>query len=194
MRGLASVLALLGVLVVAGCGGGEKVSAIYELSAMSSPPVSRGTRAQILVPEPRALEALNTSKIAVKPTELTLSYYPEVAYQDVAPRVLQRVLLDTFQNTGRVDAVGLPGQSLLINYQIVTEVRAFQVETYGSDRARVEVSVKLLNDSNGRVMSSRIFDTVVPISNDQVETAAAGMNQAVQRLAVDVVNWTLAQI
>ncbi|MCF3932830.1 ABC-type transport auxiliary lipoprotein family protein [Acuticoccus sp. M5D2P5] len=184
----------MAALTLAACGGGEQISAIYELTASPTPPVSRGTTAQILVPEPRALEALASNKIAVKPTELTISYYPEVAYQDTVPRVLQRVLLDTFQNTGRVNAVGLPGQSLLINYQVVTEVRSFQVETYAGDKARVVVAVKLLNDSNGRVLSSRIFDTMVPLSSDAPEPAMVGMNQAVQQLSADIVNWTLAQI
>lgn len=180
---------------VAGCaGGGNDIQAIYELTALDSPPVSSGSSAQILVPEPRALESLATSKIAVKPTALTLAYYPQVAYQDSAPKVLQRVLLDTFQNTGRVTAVGLPGQSLLINYQVVTEVRAFQVETFAGNRARVEVAVKLLNDANGRVIANRIFSTVVPIASDAAETAAEGLNLAVQRLAVEVVTWTLTSI
>lgn len=177
--------------LLAGCGGGSKIEAIYQLSALPDPGVPGGTTAQILVPEPRALEALASNKIAVKPTPMTLSYYPSVALEDAAPKVLQRMLLDTFQNTGRVRAVGLPGQSLLINYQVVTEVRAFQAETYAGDQARVEVSAKLLDDSNGRVIKDRIFVTVVPMAGDSVEAAAEGLNQATQRLAADIVSWTL---
>ena len=177
--------------LLAGCGGGNKIEAIYQLNALPDPGVPGGTTAQILVPEPRALEALATSKIAVKPTPITLSYYASVALEDTAPKVLQRMLLDTYQNTGRVRAVGLPGQSLLINYQVVTEVRAFQAETYDGDRARVVVSVKLLNDSNGRVVKDRIFTTVVPISGDSAEAAAEGLNRATQQLSADIVAWTL---
>ncbi len=187
-------MALAFAFALAGCSNSNKIEAIYQLSAVSSPPAPGGTTAQILVPEPRALEALNSNKIAVKPTAITLSYYPSVALEDSAPKVLQRMLLDTFQNTGRVKAVGLPGQSLLINYQVVTEVRAFQAETYEADRARVEVAVKLLDDSNGRVISDRIFTAVVPMSGDSAEAAAVGINEAAQRLAADVVAWTLTTI
>jgi len=194
MRYLRRLLFVCLCVAVAGCSRGEKIEAIYQMSAMASPPASSGTTAQILVPEPRALEALATNKIAVKPTAITLSYYPSAALEDAAPKVLQRMLLDTFQNTGRVRAVGLPGQSLLINYQVVTEVRAFQAETYEGDRARVEVSVKLLDDSNGRVIADRIFTTLVPMSGDSVEAAAEGINLAAQRLSADVVAWTLATI
>ncbi|GAB5378162.1 MAG: hypothetical protein AcusKO_46240 [Acuticoccus sp.] len=96
--------------VVAGCGGGEKIEAIYQLSALPDPGVPGGTTQQILVPEPRALEALATSKIAVKP-----AHHAGLLFRGGAgghgTKVLQRMLLDTYQNTGRVRAVGLPGQS-----------------------------------------------------------------------------------
>lgn len=193
IRHVAAALAL--ALILAGCaGGGDRVEAIYALEAPTSPPIPGGTSAQILVPEPRALAALNTERIAVRPTALTLSYYPEVAFADTAPKVLQFILLDTFQNTGRVDAVGLPGQSLLINYQLVTELRAFQAETFGGDRARIEVAAKLLNDSSGRVVSARIFSTVVPISGDGADAAAEGLNLAVKQIASEMVAWTLTVI
>ncbi|WMS41208.1 ABC-type transport auxiliary lipoprotein family protein [Acuticoccus sp. MNP-M23] len=189
------ILSIFLIAALAGCsGGGSNIEAIYTINALESVPSSRGTTAQLLVPEPRALESLSSSRIPVKPTASTLSYYPAVALEDSAPKVIQRVLLDTFQNTGRVKAVGLPGQSLLINYQVVTEVRAFQAETFGVDVARVELTAKILNDSNGRVVADRIFVTVVPMSGDSAGSAADGLNRASQALAADVVAWTLATI
>lgn len=188
------MLAVCAALLLAACGGGSKIDAIYTLSSAPSPAVSGTTQAQILVPEPRALQALASNQIAVKPTPLTLAYYPSVAYEDTAPRVLQRVILDTFQNTGRVAAVGLPGQSLLINYQVVTEIRAFQAETFDGDQARIEIAAKLLNDANGRVITDRVFTVAVPLSGDDAEAAAVGLNTAAQALAQDVVDWTLATI
>ncbi|MEM9221065.1 MAG: ABC-type transport auxiliary lipoprotein family protein [Pseudomonadota bacterium] len=195
MNALLKLACLCLCLAVAGCGGGgNRIEAIYTLSALDSPPVPSGTSAQILVPEPRALSSLATEKIAVKPTALTLSYYPAVALEDTAPKVFQRVLLDTYQNTGRVAAVGLPGESLLINYQIVTEMRAFQAETFEANRARVVIAVKLLNDANGRVLRDRIFTTVVPMGGDAADDAAEGLEAAAQQIATDIVAWTLAAI
>ncbi len=195
MIALTRILAIVLIGTLAACsGGGNQVQAIYTLNALGEVPAAGGTSAQLLVPEPRALESLSTSKIPVKPTASTLSYYPAVALEDAAPRVIQRVLLDSFQNTGRVKAVGLPGQSLLINYQVVTEVRAFQAETYGVDSARVELSAKILNDSNGQVVADRIFTSVVPISGDGPDAAAEGLNRATQAMAADMVAWTLSVI
>ena len=193
---IARALAIGLALALTGCiGGGGGIEAIYQLEALDAPqPPGGSSSAQILVPEPRALRALATDKIAVKPTPLTLSYYPSVVYQDAAPKVLQYVLLNTFQNSGRVRAVGLPGESLLINYQVVTEIRAFQIETFAGDRARVEVAAKLLNDANGRVIANQVFSAAVPIAGDGPDAAAEGMNRAAQALALEVVGWTLRQI
>jgi cholesterol transport system auxiliary component len=194
MRKIRSILLIGLCLLVAGCGGRDAIEAIYVLSAPDAPPVQAGTSAQLLVPEPSALEAYATDRIAVKPSPLTLAYYPDVALQDTAPKVLQTILLETFQNTGTVRAVGLPGQSLLINYQIVTEVRAFQAETFGTDQARVSVAVKILDDSNGRVVADRIFSAAVPMPGDGVEDAATALNAAVQDLSTQIVAWTLSVI
>ncbi|MEM7694312.1 MAG: ABC-type transport auxiliary lipoprotein family protein [Pseudomonadota bacterium] len=189
------LLALTLMAALAGCAGSDNaIEAIYTISADATPAAPSGTTSQLLVPEPRALASLGSNRIAVKPTPITLSYYPSVALEDTAPKVLQRVLLDTFQNTGRVRAVGLPGQSLLINFQVVTEIRAFQVETFGTNRARIEVSAKVLNDSNGRVRADRIFETEVAIPGDGPDQAAEGLNAAAQAISNDIVAWTLATI
>lgn len=192
-RGLRTLALVLGILT-AGCAGDDSIEAIYVLSAPATPPVSAGTSAQLLVPEPRALEAYATNRIPVAPSPITLAYYEDVALQDTAPRVLQEILLQTFQNTGNVRAVGVPGQSLLINYQVVTEIRAFQAETFGGDRARVSVSAKILDDSNGRVVADRVFSAVVEMPGDGPDDAALALNAALQSLATDVVAWTLATI
>lgn len=189
----AVVTAAAAALALAGCAS-DKVEAIYSISAATQVPAGGATGAQVLIPEPAALQSLNTANIAVKPTENTYSYYQSVALEDTAPKVFQRVILATFQNSGRVRATGLPGQSLLINYQIVTELRDFQAETFDTDRARVEVAVKLLNDSNGQVLDEEIFGAIVPMSGDGPDSASLALEAASRRVADDILAWTLTRI
>lgn len=184
-----------GLAACATFGGGNTVKAIYTLSAPDEITNLRGSSsAQILIATPMALDALNTNLIAVRPGPSTLSYYPDVQWADRLPNVFQAILSNAFENTGRVKAVGLPGQSLLINYQIVTEIRAFQAETTGSDTAVVEVSVKILDDRTGRVRSSRIFRGEQPISGDSVGTAVNGLDTANKAVVDQIVRWTLDTI
>jgi len=194
-RALLVPLLAAGLTACASLGGGNTVKAIYTLSAPDEIRDLRGSSsAQILIATPMALDALNTNLIAVRPGPSTLSYYPDVQWADRLPNVFQAILSNAFENTGRVKAVGLPGQSLLINYQIVTEIRAFQAETAGSDTAVVEVSVKILDDRTGRVRSSRIFSGEQPISGDSVGTAVNGLDKANKAVVDEIVRWTLATI
>lgn len=194
-RALLAPFLAAGLTACASFGGGNAVKAIYTLSAPDEIADLRGSSsAQILIATPMALEALNTNLIAVRPGPSTLSYYPDVQWADRLPNVFQAVLSNAFENTGRLKAVGLPGQSLLINYQIVTEIRAFQAETAGGDTAVVEVSVKILDDRTGRVRSSRIIRNEQPISGDSVGTAVSGLDRANKAVVDEIVRWTLATI
>ena len=191
--GRAAVVAVAAALMLGGCAG-DRIEAIYSITAAAEVPAQGATTAQILIPEPSALQSLNTANIAIAPTPNTLSYYEKVAWEDTAPKVFQRVMLATFQNSGRVKATGLPGQNLLINFQIVTELRAFQAETYDADRARVEVAVKLLNDANGRVIDARTFEASIPLAGDGPDSASLGLEAASRAVATDVLQWTLSRI
>ena len=90
----AVVTAAAAALALAGCAS-DKVEAIYSISAATQVPAGGATGAQVLIPEPAALQSLNTANIAVKPTENTYSYYQSVALEDTAPKVFQRVILAT---------------------------------------------------------------------------------------------------
>ncbi len=188
---LATVLALAAA-AVSGCAGQQGVEAIYRLTPVDAAPGGGSSRAQLLVPVPAALASLDTERIAVKPTPISMSYYERVAWEDTAPRVFQVLLLESLQNTDRVRAVGLPGQSLLIDYQIVTEIRNFHAETFAGDRARVTVSVKILNDRNGRVVAERVFDATVPMGSDAVDDAVRGIEAAAQALIGEMIPFILA--
>ena len=89
-------------------------------------PVRRGT--QILIAEPQALKALDSQNIVVQTDPLTIQYLGKSQWSDRLPRVVQMRLAQAFQNSDRFKGVGLPGQGLAIDYQIVTEIRSFGIE------------------------------------------------------------------
>lgn len=195
LRALAVPLLALGLSACATLGGGSKVEAIYTLHPPKTISDLRGrVTSQVLIAAPTALNAIDTNLIAVQPTPSTLSYYPNVQWADRLPNVFQVVLAEALENTGRVRAVGLPGQSLLINYQIVTEIRAFQAETASADHGLVRVSAKILDDRNGRVVASRIFTATQPMSGDTVGAAVGSLDQANQQVVADMVRWIVATV
>lgn len=188
--------ALLAVLAVAGCAGSSTPTAIYDLTASASEAGVGRARAgvQILVPEPRALQALNTDSIAVRPTAQTISYYGKVKWSDRLPRVLQTRIVQAFEDTGRVHAAGFPGEGLLINYQLPIEIRNFELHSEGAPTAVIEVAARILDDSNGRVVATRIFRAEARAGGDSVDAAVAAMDVALKQVLDELIRWVVAEI
>jgi cholesterol transport system auxiliary component len=164
---------------------------IYDLAAPKSLVSTSGTRLQILVPEPGALKSLDTERIAARPTDIEYAYLPGAVWSDRLPKLLQTRLMETLQNTGRVKAVGIPGQGLLIDYQIVMDVRSFEI--FGDD-AIASFSIKLMNDRNGRVLATRIVEARAPVSGSANSDYVDALNAAMEKAFGEITGWVLSRI
>ncbi|NVK33107.1 MAG: membrane integrity-associated transporter subunit PqiC [Rhodobacteraceae bacterium] len=189
------VLALLGIgLGLAGCANNTP-SALYGLTAadfeMAAP--ARKSR-QVLVPRPRALKALDSDHIAVVDSGPIYSYFPKAAWADTLPSVVQSKIVETLEGTQRLRGVGFPGDGLLIDYQLQTELRAFALHIDGRPRAVVEISARLLNDRNGRTVATKVFRTEVPSGGSTVDQAVAALNRAGEAVFRDIASWALQKI
>lgn len=178
-----SVLALGLGLALSGCATltGEVAPRIYDLRAPASLDVGgRSSSRQILVAEPSAVRFYATDRIVVRDTAETLAYYPGALWSDGLPELFQTRLAETLERTGRVRAVGLPGQGLLIDTRLVPEIRAFEVTIApsGSAVARVDVTLKIMNDANGRILATRTFVAQMPAASDGTDDGVAALNAA----------------
>lgn len=192
----------LTAMVLQGCaalpGGGPAPLDTYDLSASSvETSAARRSRTQILVAEPAALKALDGENIVIRPSPASVEFLKGAQWSDRLPRVVQARLVETFQNTGRFGGVGKPGQGLAIDYQIVTEIRTFEVRVDGAPRAEVALYVKLLNDRNGVVRAARDFTASSPLSaGSNVGNAAyvAALDRAFIQVQREVVGWVLGSL
>ena len=169
----------------------QRPSAIYDLTAPTQIPRSGGTGAQILVPEPSALRALDTDRIAARPSPAQYAYLPGAVWSDLLPKLLQARLMESFQNSGRIRAASIPGQGLLIDYQVVLDVRAFE---FTGEGAAAEFSVKLMDDKAGRIVATRVIREVVPLASMDTPTIVAGLDAAMDAAFAEIVSWTLNRI
>ncbi|MCI5077271.1 ABC-type transport auxiliary lipoprotein family protein [Oricola sp.] len=184
-------------LALAGCSAisGVMPSAdTYELGVPTiskAGPVRRGT--QILVAEPQALKALDSQNIVVRTDPLTIRYLGRSQWSDRLPRLVQMRLVQAFQNSDRFKGVGLPGQGLAIDYQIVTEIRSFGVDA-GANSAHVAIAVKILNDRNGVVASERVFEQRITAVDGSNEAYVAAIDRAFADVASDIVVWVTGRL
>ncbi|MCQ0986684.1 ABC-type transport auxiliary lipoprotein family protein [Jiella marina] len=187
------ILAALLAMMVAACSSTVPPDT-FEISSPSQVPVSGSTRAQVLIPEPTAIKTLDSERIVVKPTPYSVEYLANSQWSDRLPRMVQLRLLQAFENTGRVGAVGVPGQGLAIDYQLVMEVRRFEIDARGAATARIEISVKALNDRNGNVVRTRIFTAAAPVGGGENSGYVAALDRAFDQIAGEIVSWTVGLI
>jgi cholesterol transport system auxiliary component len=164
----------------------------YDLVAPSSVPVSSGSAAQLLVPEPSALKTLDSERIVVAAGP-RLYYYPDAQWPDRIPRVFQARTIEAFENSRKVKAVGRPGEGLSIDYQLVTNIRSFEYreETKTSGYAHIEVFVKVMDDRNGSVVATRTITGNAPVNENTASAVVAGLDAALAEVLVELVRWTL---
>ncbi len=186
-------MALFAGLLVAGCNTAAVVD-IYDLGAPARiEGIKSRSSSQILVLEPSALKSLDAQEIVIKTSPVQIEYLARSQWPDRLPKVVQARLIEAFENTGRVKAVAKPGEGLVIDYQIVTDIRAFQANIgAGEQAAVVSLSVKLVSDRSGKVVRSRVFDAQTPLSGTDATAVVNGINAAFESIAADLVKWVLA--
>jgi cholesterol transport system auxiliary component len=176
-------LGLMGCALAAG----SRPPTTYDLVATHS---FAGTKKpapwQLVVYEPTATSALDTSRLMVRPQADQVSYYKGIAWSDRLPRLVQTRMIETFQNSGAVKAVSnSTGQ-----YALATELRSFQIDvTSGRAAAEIDIFAKLVNVSTGRVVATKGFSARVPAASDAPGDAIAALNQAFTEVLQDTTAW-----
>ena len=189
---LRSSAAVLLVLTVAGCavlGGKPAPLDTFELSAPSVD-VRAHSRRQILIAQPSALKALDSQNIVIRPSDRSIQFLKGAQWADRLPLIVQARLAETFQRSGSFAGVGKPGEGLAIDYQIIVEVRSFEVRVNGGEHADVELFVRILNDRNGEVRASKSFTASAPVSGSGNAAYVGALDNAFGQAAKDIVRWT----
>jgi len=186
-------------LCVGGCGGG-----LGGLLGGSKPPpptfdllpprgfahLPRPPRGQLVVAEATALPPFDSEKIVVRPDDSQLTALEDAQWNDHLPRLVQTRIIQTFENANRLRAVGRPSDRLTADYQLLLDIRAFQIVIPGGPAAVVEISAKIVGDRSGRIAAARVFRTSVPAAGADGPNAAAALNDAFAHVATDIVLWT----
>ena len=184
--------ALLLALGLTGCaalpGGGPAPLDTFDLTTPTVSVAGRG-RGQILITQPAALKALDSQNIVIKTGDRSIQYLKGAQWADRLPVIVQARLAEAFQRTGRFAGVGKPGEGLAIDYQIITEIRAFEVRAEKGEQAHVELFVRILNDRNGEVRASRAFSASAPVYGSGNKAYVAALDRAFGEAAQQIVRW-----
>lgn len=196
MRIRVQIAALLLAMLLAGCaalpGMSPRPLDTYELTAPSVTTTGKKlSRRQLLIAEPAALKALDGENIVIRESATSIQYLAGAQWADRLPKIVQARLAEAYQRSGRLGGVGLPGQGIAVDYQIISEIRAFEINLGVVEAATVEIAVKVLNDRNGVVRATRVFASSRPVQGTGNDSFIAALDLAFAEVAVEIVKWSI---
>lgn len=199
---------MLGAMALSGCTGIETINRatiptdLYTLTPKSTfasglPRLSQ----QIVVEEPTASSAVNTDQIAVQPTPYQIEYLPRARWVDRAPVIVQNLLVESYENSGKVKSVGRSSVGLRPDYVILTDLREFQarlpaVITEGSDALQIVVrlNLKIVDSFNNQIIDSKSFEAIVQSQSDDINDVVLAFDSALGKTMRKSVEWSVKTI
>jgi len=152
---------------------------------------AHGTRtAQLMIAPPVAVKTIDTEEILVKGANGRVAYYAGVAWGDRLPRLFQARLVETLANSGAFRAVLTNQDRVSGDMSLAIEIRDFEVETApGGGEALVDVYVKLVDDRNNAVVTTKRFQAHKQVLGEDPGAGILALNGAFQEVALEITSW-----
>lgn len=199
-RLVCAVLSLAGSFAIAACTGlpfDKPPPRLFVLTPKSVFPDSLPKASwHMTVDVPIAPAGLNTSRIAVHRTAFSLDYYEGANWADTAPKMVQTLLIESFENSGRIVGVARQSVTLRVDYMLVTELREFQAEWRddGPPRVRVRLNAKLVKFPQRIIAATTSHEAVAAAGGPQIEDVVRAFDDALGNVLKDTVAWTLRAV
>jgi cholesterol transport system auxiliary component len=149
----------------------------------------------VVVDEPTAARQIDTSRIALMSGPFEVEYYTDVEWTDSAPAMVQLLLVQSFQNTGRLPVVAPSRQTFATDFLLLSNLRKFQVEydLSGTPQATVVIEATLLRMPRRSPVATARFEKATRINSKSTETVTAAFDASLGDVMRRVVDWTIQQ-
>jgi cholesterol transport system auxiliary component len=198
-RNILGSLAAGATLVLSGCSldlGGGPPPDLYVLTPKSTFPGDLPSVPwQLVVEEPSAARGLDTDRIAIAPTSLEVKYFGGVRWADRAPKMVQELLIQSFENTKKIVSVGRQQLGLRSDYVLKSELREFQAENMGdgTTRVRVRLNLKLVRPLQGVILASQTFESIKQCKTDVIADVMPNFDDALGTVLKRAVVWAIEE-
>lgn len=198
--GLAALVLAAGL---SGCGvnllpGLGTPADVYDLTPKSTFPEGLPKVSwQLVVEEPFGSRAVDTDRIVVRPTDYQVSYFKGARWSDRAPRLVQTLLVESFENTRSITGVGRQAIGLRGNYDLKSELREFHAEYQLGGAVPVvyvRLNFKVVRQPSALIIGSETFERRVEAAGDSMPAIVAAFDDALGAVLKRSVVWTIETV
>jgi cholesterol transport system auxiliary component len=152
-------------------------------------------RKQLIIEEPVAAGGLDTSRMALRPHATQLQFYADARWTERAPKMVQTLLVESFENTNKIISVGRQSIGLRSDFTLKTELREFQVEQSPDSEnmsVRVRINAKLVQQPTRVIIGSQSFEYAREAPSDStMDEIVVAFDIATGKVIKRLVEWTL---
>jgi cholesterol transport system auxiliary component len=169
---------------------------LYTLTAVREFPAGLPkVSVQLLVDTPAAQASLDSTRIALSRSPTSIDYFADAAWTDRAPLMVQALLVESLENSGRITAIARESLALRADFILKPELRHFEaVYRDGAEAptALVQVNVKLIAMPDRTITGQRTVEGTAPAARNDIADIVAAFDAAFHQAARQIVDWTLA--
>lgn len=199
------LLALASLMPLAGCSPatlltGGKVQRVYVLTPAREFTAGLARAPwQLLVETPLANAAVDTPRIVLGETSNRMTYYSGASWADTGPDMMQTLLVESFENSRRIVAVGVERSGLRADFILKTDLRDFHANYKGHDphdtapEATVRMNAKLVRMPRRNIVAGDTFEATVRAASPALDDIIKAFDQATGAVLRRIVEWTLQQ-
>jgi cholesterol transport system auxiliary component len=168
---------------------------LYRVAARSNfPPNLPHLRAQLLVEVPLAPAGLDTPRIALSRSAVSIDYFANSEWTERVPLLVQTALLQSFENSGAVAAIDRESLGLRADFILKTEIRHFEAVYPAPDAAPevwVAIIARLVNPQGRDIVAHASFERRVRAAANDIARIVVAFDEALGEVMAEIVVWTV---
>ena len=148
---------------------------------------------QLLLEPPLTNASIDTTRIGLQRSATSVEYYARASWSDRAPQMIQTLMIESFENSERIIAVGRDSVALRADYILKADLREFQAEYMGGPNPRIHIALiaRLVKMPRRAIIGAKKFEVVIEARSNTMEAIIATFDQALGKVLKRLVEWTL---
>lgn len=169
---------------------------LYRVTAAGGfPPDLPHVPGQLLIETPQTAGGLDTRRIALSRSPVSLDYFADSEWTDRVPLLIQGALVDSFENSGAVTVLGGESAGLRADFLLRSELRRFEADyasAAGPPVVHVAIVVRLVRLPEGEIIADALFAARAPARANTIPDIVVAFDAALGQVLKKIVLWTLS--
>jgi cholesterol transport system auxiliary component len=171
---------------------------LYVLTRKSTfPPDLPQVSRQLLVDTPIAPAEIDTARVALSRSPTTIDYFANAAWSDRAPAMVQSLLIESFEQTGKIPSVARDTAVLRADYILMPELRRFEARYQNGEApptVLVRLLVRLIKMPERTIIGEDIAEERETATANAMDAIVEAYDEALGSVMKRLITWTLRTV